>query len=147
MFKSAKDITLSQVMEQGYFDFWFDFRQEITAEEKALFDLMGNLNYKEFNYNKRLASCKLDAKVMCILIIYAAMKGCTSSRKIEELSRRNTFLISLIGLNTKNDYSTINRFKKNNEEAFEDLLTQIAIELYKRGREKRYSKHIAINSY
>lgn len=108
---------------------------------------MGNLNYKEFNYNKRLASCKLDTKAMCILIIYAAMKGCASSRKIEELSRRNTFLISLIGSNTKIDYSTINRFKKNNEEAFEDLLTQIAIELYKRGREKRYSKHIAINSY
>ncbi len=136
MFKSISNISLSQVMEQGYFDFCFDFHQEITAEEKALLDLMDNLNYKKFNYNKRLASCKLDAKVMCILIIYAAMKGCNSSRKIEELSRRNTFLISLIGPNTEIDHTTINRFKKNNEEAFEDLLTQIAIELHKRGEIK-----------
>lgn len=136
MNEARNNPTLSSVLGQGYFSFMDDFSCELTAEEKALVEILGELSYAKFNQGKRKGSVKADPYAMCLLIIYAGMNGHYTSRMIERFSRRNVFAMAVLGNGVQVDHTTINRFIKDNGEAIEDMLFQTVRKLKEMGEIK-----------
>ena len=129
------DNRLKDVLRQGYFDFYLDLDAELEPQDKALLTVMGGLDYSAFNKGMS-RDPKVGAMEMCTMIVYCAMNGRHSSRAIERLSRRDSFLLSLLGPGVHVDHTTVSRFMKCNGEAISGLLPQVAGKLHEMGEVK-----------
>lgn len=124
--------TLGSILEQEYFSFMYNREMKLTAQELALKSLFDNLDYSRFD-STLSREAKIKPKKMCLAIIYAFMDKAFTYRAMERFFQRNTFIISLFGLDVSVDYSTISRFFNRNMDALHDLFYQLVIRLDEEG--------------
>ena len=100
--------------------------------ELSLLELMEGLDYDGFDSTLR-RDASVDPKDMAMIVVYSYMMGCTSSRSIERLCRRDLFIISVLKGVSAPDHTTINRFIKRNGGQIEDIFYQVVNRLGEKG--------------
>ena len=92
---------------------------------EALDALYSSLDYSLFcRKEKRGRPCCLHPSKMMVLLIYAYMNGCFSSREIEKLMKRDCVCMKVLGMDRIPDHSTIDRFIRGNHDAIADIMRQ-----------------------
>ncbi|MGN1254447.1 MAG: IS1182 family transposase [Prevotella sp.] len=132
MTDTSKNILLSDVQGQGFLSIFNDLSSELMPHELSLLELMEGLDYDGFDSTLR-RDASVDPKDMAMIVVYSYMMGCTSSRSIERLCRRDLFIIAVLKGVSAPDHTTVNRFIKRNGSQIEDMFYQVVNKLGAKG--------------
>ena len=99
-----------------------------------VFEICSKLNYKKLidSYAKEGRPSALPINVMFMVVVYAYINGIYSSRKIEYACKTHICFLWLLQQYEAPSKSTINRFRYEHAEAFQDLFNQFISELKER---------------
>lgn len=107
-------ITNFSYHSQLSFDINFSQSLELTNLEKSLLFLLENVDWNRFECEKpskqKGRPNVVDAYTMMLLILYGRIQGKYSSRELENLAKRDLFLLTAFDGKKVPDHVTINRF-------------------------------------
>ncbi|NPD75593.1 transposase, partial [Oceanispirochaeta sp. M1] len=96
---------------------------EVTDHEAALLILLQNLDYSDFDIQKKKSGRPnaVDPYTMVLLILYSRTQGRYSSRQVEHLCKRDLFLTQILQGRKAPDHTTIDRFIRRHGNAIDGL--------------------------
>lgn len=99
---------------------------EVTEHEAALMLLLQNLDYSQFDREKKKSGRPnaADPYTMMLILLYARIQGRYSSRTVENLCKRDIFLLKILGDTKAPDHTTFERFVHTHEKAIDDVFFQ-----------------------
>ena len=99
-----------------------------------VYEICSKLNYKKLidSYAKKGRPPALPLNIMFMLVVYAYINGIYSSRKIEYACKTHICFLYLLQQYEAPSKSTINRFRYEHAEEFQDLFNQFISELKER---------------
>ena len=96
---------------QLYLNLSIPLDETYSSYIEALDALYSSLDYSLFFHKeKRGRPFAIHPRKMMVLLIYAYMNGCFSSREIEKLMKRDCVCMRILGMDRIPDHSTIDRF-------------------------------------
>lgn len=131
------NITDFKYHSQLSFDFNYSKPLQLSALEVSILTLLENMDFscfeREKESNKKGRNVYLDAYTMMVIILYARVNGCYSSREIERLCSRDIFLHSVLDGKDYPDHVTINRFIRRHPKSIEQVLINCVNNLAMKG--------------
>lgn len=113
--------------QQLFLDLNLSIPLEVTTEEASLLMLLQNLDYSDFEVQKKKSGRPnvVDPYTMIILILYSRTQGRYSSRGVEHMCKRNLFLVQILQGKKAPDHTTIDRFIRRHRSAIDGLFFQV----------------------